>query len=311
MKNTVQICSLCVVVLIVIASVIVPGEKHVAAGAAKPAASANFHTWKVGMSVKVPKDGGEEAFKAWKAAGIDVVELGVPRVDSNEEAVQASAWARQVKGWADEAGIQLWSIHIPFARDLDISNASEAEREKVVVNLRRLIKAYAPLGVEKMVIHGSYEITNPIPLGDREVRIASSHKSLGELAPFAAAVHAQLALEELPRSCLGNTSAEVTRLLAGLGRVGICLDTNHLIKQETPQHFISIVGRRIVTIHVSDNDGIDERHWLPGKGIIDFKLIILGLQAKGYKGPWMFESAGTADEKVADWSRLKDLAAAR
>jgi hypothetical protein len=30
------------------------------------------------VSVKVPKEGGAEAFKAWKAAGIDVIELGVP-----------------------------------------------------------------------------------------------------------------------------------------------------------------------------------------------------------------------------------------
>ena len=44
MKNTVQVCSLCVVVLIVIASVMAPGEKPVAAGTAKPATSANFHT---------------------------------------------------------------------------------------------------------------------------------------------------------------------------------------------------------------------------------------------------------------------------
>jgi hypothetical protein len=60
MKNTVQVCSLCVGVLIVIASVMAPGEKPVAAGTAKPAASANFHTWKVGMSVKVPKEGGAD-----------------------------------------------------------------------------------------------------------------------------------------------------------------------------------------------------------------------------------------------------------
>ena len=34
MKNTVQVCSLCVGVLIVIASVMAPGEKPVAAGTA-------------------------------------------------------------------------------------------------------------------------------------------------------------------------------------------------------------------------------------------------------------------------------------
>lgn len=65
------------------------------------------------MSVRVPKEGGAEAFKAWKAAGIDVIELGVPRVDSDEEEVQASAWARQVKDWADaifECGLELSGI---------------------------------------------------------------------------------------------------------------------------------------------------------------------------------------------------------
>ena len=49
------------------------------------------------------------------------------------------------------------------------------------------------------------------------------------------------------------------------------------------------LGSRIVTIHVSDYDLLDEKHWLPGEGKADWKGIITTLREIGYKGPWLYE----------------------
>ena len=42
-------------------------------------------------------------------------------------------------------------------------------------------------------------------------------------------------------------------------------------------------------MHLSDYDYIDERHWLPGEGKINWKELISGLESVNYNGPLMYE----------------------
>jgi sugar phosphate isomerase/epimerase len=273
-------------------------------------AGSDCRTWKVGLSTRVRPESGADQFVKLKQAGIQAVELGIARLDTPEAVAAARKQARETREWAEAAGVELWSVHIPFGKGLDLADPSEPERLRVVRYLSDLMDAYAPLQVKKMVIHPSSEISKPIPQAEREVRIAASRKSLAALARKARSVKAQLAMEALPRACLGNTSQEVKRLIDGIASIGVCLDTNHVF-QEKPEEFVRQVGSKIVTLHVADWDGVDERHWLPGKGVNNFKAIVEALQAIGYRGPFLFECAGTPEEKVAFWKQLSASVAAR
>ncbi len=113
----------------------------------------------------------------------------------------------------------------------------------------------------------------------------------------------KLAVECLPRACLCNTSSEMLALLEGIPSIYVTIDTNHIF-QEAHAHFIHAMGSRIINTHVADNDGVDERHWLPGKGIIDFPAIVQALEDVGYTGSFNFECAGTPEEKMAVWKKL-------
>lgn len=78
--------------------------------------------------------------------------------------------------------------------------------------------------------------------------------SINALAEAARGTGAQLLVEDLPRTCLCNTSDEMLALFGRLDpSVGICFDTNHLL-QETPEAFAGPVGGRIASLHVSDYD---------------------------------------------------------
>ena len=68
----------------------------------------------------------------------------------------------------------------------------------------------------------------------------------------------------------------------------VCCDTNHLLSENLPD-FIRRIGNKIVTLHVSDYDGIDEKHWLPGEGILDWQEVLTALSEIGYNGPWLYE----------------------
>ena len=108
------------------------------------------------------------------------------------------------------------------------------------------------------------------------------------MAEIADCYGAVIAVENLPRTCLGNCSKEILELISVDTRLRVCFDTNHLLgeKMET---FILAVGNKIITTHVSDYDAINERHWLPGEGVIDWGNLIDALEKVGYKGPWLYE----------------------
>ena len=46
---------------------------------------------------------------------------------------------------------------------------------------------------------------------------------------------------------------------------------------------------RIVTVHISDYDFINERHWLPGEGKNDWNALFAKFQEIDYNGVWMYE----------------------
>jgi sugar phosphate isomerase/epimerase len=101
-----------------------------------------------------------------------------------------------------------------------------------------------------------------------------------------------VAIELLPRTCLGNTVEELGELIRRLGdeTFGVCLDVNHLMDRygELPDE-IRKLGPRLITTHLSDYDGVDEKHWLPGRGVIDWKAVKEALGEIGYKGPFNYE----------------------
>ena len=130
--------------------------------------------------------------------------------------------------------------------------------------------------------------SEPIADEEREIRLQNSANSIGRLALSAKEIGAVLCIENLPRTCLGRDSGELMRLIADYPEVMVCFDSNHLLKEEHA-HFFEAVGNRIGTIHASDYDRKDERHWLPGEGVIDWPDFLRRLQASGYKGVFMHE----------------------
>ncbi len=113
--------------------------------------------------------------------------------------------------------------------------------------------------------------------------------SLCELCDAAARYGAVLAVEDLPRTCLGNSAGEIQALLAADDRLRVCFDTNPLLGGQKPQDFIRALGEKIVTTHFSDYDGVDEKHWLPGEGVIDWGAVMDAFDEIGYADSVLYE----------------------
>lgn len=220
-------------------------------------------------------------FEAFRAAGIGAMEISDGTME-NAELIDFPA----LKALADEFGITLWSYHLPFAPFHAIDPSEPALADATVAYFSALIDRATAVGIKTLVIHPSGE---PIKEEDREMRLACAKKSLARLAEYAAEKDAVIAVEDLPRTCLGRNSDDILALLSAHPALRVCFDTNHLLSEDIAA-FIRRVGRSIVTTHVSDYDFVNERHWLPGEGLIDWRMLKRELDAVGYDGYWLYET---------------------
>ncbi|MCQ6561637.1 sugar phosphate isomerase/epimerase family protein [Paenibacillus mendelii] len=247
--------------------------------------------WKVGISysAKMPMD-----LQQVKAAGIDCIELTWQSLDIFDATVKEKC--DNVIQAARSLGIEVWSIHIPYGTEWDPSSLDEAVREQVIRSVTRVLQYAQEWGIHTAVFHPSWE---PIADAERPLRLETCRETLELLAVEAAARGIVLAVECLPRTCLGNSAEEMEYLLPDHPGLGICCDVNHLFK-EAPEAFIRRLGSRIRTTHISDNDGIDERHWMPGKGIIQWAEVLSALEDAGYGNVFLYEIVNPAPRQVIE-----------
>lgn len=237
----------------------------------------------------------EENFKKLSESGIESVEISMDL--ENHFLIKH----KEVSNYSKKYGVELWSYHLPFDFEtIDVSSIKKEQRDHSINLYTELIAKATDIGINKFVIHPSSE---PIADDIREECIKYSMQSLDALAEIAYRYGAVIAVEDLPRSCIGNTADEMLRLVSANDKLRVCFDTNHLL-YDNIFNFMDKLGDKIVTLHVSDYDYIDEKHWLPGEGKIDWRKMISKLHEIDYRGVWMYELGLKNTPKI---TRNRDL----
>ncbi len=180
------------------------------------------------------------------------------------------------------------TFHAPYGGDWDLSALDEDARRKAVSKLRGLFPLASELETEIVVEHPSGE---PVRPEERNARISQLRISLAELQEPLREAGFKFALELLPRTCLGNTAAELLAILDNFDETfGVCLDVNHLMDRirELPDE-TRLLGDRLLSLHISDYDGVDECHFMPGTCAIDWPPFIKALDDIGYDGVFNYE----------------------
>lgn len=221
----------------------------------------------------------EETLFQLKAAGLDAIELSL-KLDAEQD-------LSAIRKMADAANVRIWSCHLPFRPTdvLDISLESSLLRKNTVARFSDAICRCADIGVDKFVVHPS----TPLPLdADRNERKKCSMDTLNQLAEVAHSCGAVIAVEDMTQRCLGNSAEELAEIISVNDKLRICFDVNHLCNN-THRDFVRQLGDKIVTVHISDYNGVEEKHWFPGEGTNDWHEIYHLLQSIGYNGVWLYE----------------------
>ena len=238
----------------------------------------------------------EENFAGIREVGIDVIEIATsPDKYKTMDFDSLTAAVRR-------CGVDVWTCHLPFYpfKYIDISSKNKELRDNAYDLYRDIIARAAQTGIDKFIVHPSGE---PIADEERGDRLKYSMQSLDALAELAHTHGAVIAVEDLPRTCLGNTAEEILLLTSANEKLRVVFDTNHLLKGD-PIEFMDKLGDKIITVHVSDYDFVDERHWLPGEGRLDWVAMIDKFEQIGYNGVWMYEVSLEAPKTI---TRPRDL----
>ncbi len=209
---------------------------------------------------------------------------------------------KEYKRLADKYGINLYSYHLPFApfTTLNPADKDETVRSFTVNYFKALMsKAKNDADISLFIIHPSGE---PIEDSERDTALNQAKKSLYELSVFAENNNMTLAVENLPRTCLGRSSDDMYELLSIHPALKMCFDINHA-GCESSVDIIKRFADKIVTLHVSDYMGNDECHLLPLEGIVDWKGVINALKEANYSGAFLYEVSPGVFEDGAIWAK--------
>ncbi len=239
-----------------------------------------------------------ELYEALRASAIATVEITARYFTGQSGDVEKSALNRALR----EAGIQAASIHALFGPQYDFSVLDGDAHERAIDVAISAIDLAAELEARLVVVHASAE---PIEAEERGERMAQARRALAALSRRCQATGTRIAIELLPRTCLGNTVDELLGLLDGLDAetLGVCLDTNHLMdRYDSLPDDVRRLGERLMATHLSDYDGVDEKHELPGTGVVDWTGTMAALRDIDYRGPFNYEcklDGDTPEERIA------------
>ncbi|MEA2081454.1 MAG: sugar phosphate isomerase/epimerase family protein [Elusimicrobiota bacterium] len=222
-------------------------------------------------TLMVERAGGYREILPLKKEGLKNLELtwsaGVD-IDDRESFLKAAAELKK-------AGIKLVSAHAPLhtanGKDVDISSPDRWKRKFAVRETQKSILAFSLMTGSggTTVIHAGRAVENE----NRKEHIRAASESLAEICEFAAEYNTEICLENTLPGHLGCFLDELLEVREKSGFPGIkfCLDTGHYNLAGDQSKLLSEMAKDITELHIHDNDGSKDSHFVPGRGRIDWK----------------------------------------
>ncbi len=247
-----------------------------------------------------------EALEAIAGAGFHIVELWASETHLEPRLRPDIAATRALMG---RLGLTVHSLHAPFYPELHIGDPDPAYRAGWWAAMEPAMHYAAELGAQGAVFHVSTIRGENTP-----ERCAEGAKAVVEfvedrLRPLAKQVGVHILFENMvnygwPR--FGCSMAELAeRFPDPFDR--FCIDVGHShLDKVPPRDDVKAAGRRLLSIHGSNNDGQKDLHNSPTDGSIDWPDFLAALDEAGYRHPVILEVKGgdTPDSILAQLTEL-------
>ena len=192
---------------------------------------------------------------------------------------------------AAEEGIEISQTHGPWR--FPMRDETEKERAERFEKMAKSIRGTAMLGCRNMVIH------NIMPQGhtdtDPDYVQQINRDFFGRLCEIAKEYDVVINLENMPflKQCLARPEDTLSFVKSmNTPYMRMCLDTGHcLVWGIGLGDTVRRIGKEYLsTLHVHDNDGNQDLHWLPGMGVGDWTDFAAALREIGFEGTLSLET---------------------
>ena len=249
--------------------------------------------WRIGLSTGCFYNQNiVECLPRIRESGFDTIEVcsSPTHLDFHDQkAVQRAAAAIK------ELHLEAYSLHAPFAPQIDISSNDATRRSDSVREILRAAEAAASLNAHYFVIHPGPE-NPPAPRVEEELsHIQHVIDSLEQIAKRCRELGTICVIEnKLPHLVFGNT-AEILWILDGIKEVeiGACLDTGHAFLSGNMFDLVQKLHSRLKMVHAHDTGGTHDDHWPPGEGKVDWTRLFQSLVEIEFHGAFILELAGS------------------
>ncbi len=195
----------------------------------------------------------------------------------------------------EDNGLYLNGIHLSFGPTWEYSCLDKDIREKAISNSCEVFE----IADKHKPFAYNFHASRWVPEKRRE-RLDLLSETLLKLRKC---TETNLCVETLPRDCLCHTAEETIELVDRTPGISVCLDVNHFLQERTEETVLKL-GSRIKTLHISDYDYEDEKHSLPGTGVIDWMLLIGNLETIGFNGVFNYELGYPFEEVKKNYDEL-------
>lgn len=257
-----------------------------------------------------------EAVRMLAESGFDAVDLSLSAMLNDDHPYNGKDYlskAKQLRNYGESLGIsfnQTHSLYPVYKQDDYTFNTSTFRK------MLNTIEVSAAIGAKHIVVHPF-----SVDYGSEWNR---NLDYFGTLEPYLRDAGIKIALENtfryvparkkkniaisginlietedvIPRKSMERIGGQSRSLLAMLEALdercyAACLDVGHsLLVHEEPEDAIRILGNRLESLHIHDNDGVTDLHAIPydRTGCINWDAVTAALKETGYRGDFTMEA---------------------
>lgn len=161
-------------------------------------------------------------------------------------------------------GLKLDNVHLPYDEVNLLWSDNIEERKKYTDKLIKWMNECKKSGVDTVVTHTTDK-------NNLEFKYSAGYDSFYEILKEAENIKLKVALENT--QMFHYTDFILTELESDY--LGFCYDSSHdFVNGESFGDILNKWRHRLLCVHLSDNDGLKDRHWIPGKGHVDWPRVI-------------------------------------
>ncbi len=160
--------------------------------------------------------------------------------------------------------LKLDNVHLPFENINNLWSEDNTERNNQINIIKKWLNECKHSGADIAVLHAVHGSNYVF---DYSLGYDSFRKIIAE----AENINIKIAIEN---TRMFNYVDFILKEIES-PNIGFCYDSSHdFIKGESSGEILNKWKNKLIAVHLSDNDGLCDRHWVPGNGYIDWKKII-------------------------------------